>query len=131
MVPYPHRQVNLLKEHFKRKIDLSEAEAVMDIISAKGKTQARAALACHDGKISKEIFKVNKILVDCAAHLSAWADYPEEDIPQVDNENLGDNLNNAKLIVENLLKNYDAGMTLKEVLIQLLLVSLMLANQHL
>lgn len=97
----------------KGKMDLSEAEAVMDIISAKGKTQARAALACHDGKISKEIFKVNKILVDCAAHLSAWADYPEEDIPQVDNENLGDNLNNAKLIVENLLKNYDAGMTLK------------------
>jgi len=96
------------------KMDLSEAEAVMDIISAKGKNEARAALACLDGKISKEIFKVNDILVDCAAHLSAWADYPEEDIPQVDNENLLKSLNNAKEIVENLLKNYDAGMVHKK-----------------
>ena len=85
----------------------------MDIISAKGKTQARAALACREGKISKEIFKVNDILVSCAAHLSAWADYPEEDIPEVESSTLSKDLNNAKKIVENLLKNYDAGMVLK------------------
>ncbi len=96
------------------KIDLSEAEAVMDIISAKGKTEARAALACREGKISKEIFKINDILVTSAAHLSAWADYPEEDIPQVDSDNLKENLTNAKQLVENLLKNYDAGMVLKK-----------------
>lgn len=96
------------------KMDLSEAEAVMDIISAKGKTEARAALACREGKISKEIFKINDILVTSAAHLSAWADYPEEDIPQVDSDNLKENLTNAKQLVENLLKNYDAGMVLKK-----------------
>lgn len=96
------------------KMDLSEAEAVMDIISAKGKTEARAALACREGKISKEIFKINDILVTSAAHLSAWADYPEEDIPQVDNDNLKKNLTRAKELVENLLKNYDAGMVLKK-----------------
>lgn len=96
------------------KMDLSEAEAVMDIISAKGKTEARAALACREGKISKEIFKINDILVTSAAHLSAWADYPEEDIPQVDNDNLKKNLTKAKELVENLLKNYDAGMVLKK-----------------
>lgn len=96
------------------KMDLSEAEAVMDIISAKGKTEARAALACREGKISKEIFKINDILVNSAGHLSAWADYPEEDIPQVDNENLKNNLTTAKELVENLLKNYDAGMVLKK-----------------
>lgn len=96
------------------KMDLSEAEAVMDIISAKGKTEARAALACREGKISKEIFKINDILVTSAAHLSAWADYPEEDIPQVDSDNLKKNLTKAKKLVENLLKNYDAGMVLKK-----------------
>lgn len=96
------------------KMDLSEAEAVMDIISAKGKTEARVALACREGKISKEIFKINDILVTSAAHLSAWADYPEEDIPQVDNDNLKKNLTKAKELVENLLKNYDAGMVLKK-----------------
>lgn len=96
------------------KMDLSEAESVMDIISAKGKTEARAALACREGKISKEIFKINEILVNSAAHLSAWADYPEEDIPQVDNENLLNQLRKAKSLIEGLLKNYDAGMVLKK-----------------
>lgn len=96
------------------KMDLSEAEAVMDIISAKGKTESRTALACREGKISKEIFKINDLLVHCASHLSAWADYPEEDIPEVDNAVLRENLVKAKSLIENLLKNYDVGMIIKK-----------------
>lgn len=96
------------------KMDLSEAEAVMDIISAKGKTEARTALACREGKISKEIFKINSLLVNSAAHLSAWADYPEEDIPQVEDENLKKDLIAAREMIAGLLKNYDAGMILKK-----------------
>ena len=96
------------------KMDLSEAEAVMDIISAKGKTESRTALACREGKISKEIFKINDLLVHCASHLSAWADYPEEDIPEVDNTVLRENLVKAKSLIENLLKNYDVGMIIKK-----------------
>ena len=96
------------------KMDLSEAEAVMDIISAKGKTEARAALACMDGQISREIFRINDILVNCAAHLSAWADYPEEDIPEVNSDNLRNDLVNVKNMIEALLKNYDAGMVIKK-----------------
>lgn len=95
------------------KMDLSEAEAVMDIISAKGKTEATVALACREGKISKEINKINNILVNSAAHLSAWADYPEEDIPEVNNENLKNDLLNAKKMINSLLENYDAGMIIK------------------
>ncbi len=96
------------------KMDLSEAEAVMDIISAKGKTESRTALACREGKISKEIFKINDLLVNCASHLSAWADYPEEDIPEVNNAVLRENLVKAKSLIENLLKNYDVGMIIKK-----------------
>ena len=95
------------------KMDLSEAEAVMDIISAKGKTEARTALACREGNISREIFKINDLLVHCASHLSAWADHPEEDIPEVDSAVLKENLIKAKSLIENLLKNYDAGMIIK------------------
>ena len=96
------------------KMDLSEAEAVMDIISAKGKTEARAALACMDGQISREIFRINDVLVNCAAHLSAWADYPEEDIPEVNGDNLRNDLISVKDMIEALLKNYDAGMIIKK-----------------
>ena len=96
------------------KMDLSEAEAVMDIISAKGRTEARAALACMDGQISREIFRINDVLVSCAAHLSAWADYPEEDIPEVNSDNLRSDLSGIKNMIEALLKNYDAGMIIKK-----------------
>ena len=40
------------------KLDLAESEAVMDIIGAKGKSAARAALACKDGSVSKKIDSV-------------------------------------------------------------------------
>lgn len=96
------------------KMDLSEAEAVMDIISAKGITESRTALACREGKISREIFKINDLLVHSAAHLSAWADYPEEDIPEISTQTLKDNLLQAKSLIDNLLKNYDAGMIIKK-----------------
>ena len=59
------------------KLDLTEAESVMDIISAKGKNAARAALLCKEGRLSKKIDAVCESLINSAAHLSAWADYPE------------------------------------------------------
>ena len=63
------------------KMGLTEAEAVMDIISARGAQSARAALSCMEGRLRMRIDRVRDTLVNTAAHLSAWADYPEEDIP--------------------------------------------------
>lgn len=96
------------------KLDLTEAEAVMDIIGAKGASAARAALVCKEGSISKKIMAVKDTLVLSAAHLSAWADYPEEDIPQVSTENLNESIADCIVQVNELLKNYDAGKVIKE-----------------
>ena len=49
-----------------------------------------------------------------AAHLSAWADYPEDDIPQVQNESLVSSLSQCKSELENLLKTYDTGKIMRE-----------------
>lgn len=95
------------------KIDLTEAEAVMDIIGAKGKSSARAALSQKEGSLSKVINKCKNKIIDMAAHLSAWADYPEEDIPEISSENLYANINEVINLLNNLLKNYDAGMAVK------------------
>ena len=65
------------------KMGLTEAEAVMDIISARGAQSARAALSCMEGRLRMRIDRVRDTLVNTAAHLSAWADYPEEDISRV------------------------------------------------
>ena len=96
------------------KIDLTESEAVMDIISAKGRAAARSALNIKDGRLRKEIDEVKALLVDNAAHLSAWADYPEEDIPEVSESHLLESVSSAVEKLEKLLKGYDVGKVIKE-----------------
>lgn len=96
------------------KIDLAEAESVMDIISAKSKSAARTALCVKDGVLSNKINDVKNSLLSLAAHLSAWADYPEEDIAEVSVESILDVCNIAKTKLNRLLESYDCGQAVKE-----------------
>lgn len=96
------------------KMGLTEAEAVMDIISARGAQSARAALSCMEGRLRKRIDSVRDSLINTAAHLSAWADYPEEDIPEVDTDNLERTLEQCRSELAALLKSYDAGKIMRE-----------------
>lgn len=96
------------------KLDLTQAEAVMDIICAKSKDAAKAALSVKDGTLSQKINAVKDVLINKAAHLSAWADYPEEDISEVTFDELNDALNFAENELEKLLLSYDLGQTLKQ-----------------
>ena len=96
------------------KIGLTEAESVMQIISAQGEQAAKAALAGHDGALEKKIIKIRDLLIETAAHLSAWADYPEDDIPQVNPETLETTLLTAKTEIERLLSQFDAGRAIRE-----------------
>lgn len=96
------------------KMGLTEAEAVMDIISARGKQSAKAALSCMEGKLRQRIDGVRERLVYTAAHLSAWADYPEDDIPQVEDDNLTGVLQECADELQSLLKSYDAGKVMRE-----------------
>lgn len=96
------------------KLDLTEAEAVMDIINAKSKLSARAALSVKEGALSKRIGEVRSLLLDKAAHLNAWADYPEEDIPEVSEEELVSALSSAKTTLKQILESYDNGKILRD-----------------
>lgn len=96
------------------KTGLIEAEAVMNIISARGAQSARAALSCMDGQLRQRIDKVRLSLVNTAAHLSAWADYPEEDIPEVDTDHLTQTLETCRQELRSLLNSYDAGRVMRE-----------------
>ena len=77
------------------KIDLTEAEAVIDIISAKSRGAARSALCVKEGALRKKIDSVKNDLLSMAAHLSAWADYPEEDIAEVTADSVIETCDNA------------------------------------
>ncbi|MGN1131064.1 MAG: tRNA uridine-5-carboxymethylaminomethyl(34) synthesis GTPase MnmE [Ruminococcus sp.] len=96
------------------KIDLTEAEAVIDIISAKSKTAARTALCAKNGALWNRVESLKNSLVSTAAHLSAWADYPEEDIAEVDSDSLAETFSKALNDFHMLLSTYDAGQIIKE-----------------
>lgn len=96
------------------KMDLTKAEAVMDIISAKSQSAAKVALSVHEGALSKKINEVKDNLVMRAAHLCAWADYPEEDIEEIEYETLRASLVSNIEQLNLLLDNYDKGKVIRE-----------------
>ncbi len=96
------------------KKDLTEAEAVMSIISAQGEQAARAALNALDGALSKKIKEINDILIGLCAHLSAWVDYPDEEIEELGNDEISSSLRKAKNELETLLSRFDAGQAITE-----------------
>lgn len=96
------------------KLDLTEAESVMNIISAHGEQAANAALNALEGALSKKINDITNIFVSAAAHMSAWVDYPDDEIDDLDFNTLLPNYENAKDELENLLSRFDAGQAISQ-----------------
>lgn len=96
------------------KMSLTQAESIMDLISAQGEQASKAAFAVMEGALYKNIQNINQDLLSIVAHLGAWADYPEEDIPVVENQNILNSLNNANNVLDGLIKSFDCGQILKE-----------------
>ena len=86
------------------KLDLSEAESVMTLISAQGEQGANAAFN------SRKIEKINSSLLSLAAHIAAWVDYPDDEIEELGNNELYSTIYNAHLELCALLSNFDSGM---------------------
>lgn len=91
------------------KLDLSEAESVMNLISAQGKQAADAAYHALEGNLSKEIRAAADTLVAASAHMAAWADYPEEDVEELDYDVLLKNFKATYDELDRLVRNFDAG----------------------
>ena len=96
------------------KIGLTEAESVMQIISAQGLEAGKAAMAGRDGALERRIIQIREGLTTIAAHLDAWADYPDEDIPEVDGSGLQESLEHAAQELDRLLSQFEAGRVLRE-----------------
>ncbi len=91
------------------KMDLTGAESVMNIISAQGEEAEKIALGILEGGLFKEIKKISDKLLYDMALLSAWVDYPYEEIEELSSENLGGDIRFAVKSLEKLINNYDAG----------------------
>ena len=62
------------------KMDLTQSEAVMDLISARGEASARAAVAQLSGRLGREVEDLHGSAMTALAHLEAFIDFPEEGI---------------------------------------------------
>ena len=96
------------------KLDLTQAEAVMDIISAKGGNELKMAEALREGAAFRKARKCSDKLMKILGDLAAWADYPEDDIPEVEPETLMSELKEVRSELAALVENYDSGRILRE-----------------
>lgn len=96
------------------KIDLTQAEAVMDIISAKGERELKSAENIREGAAYKAVKKISAQLMNMLGSLAAWTDYPDEDIPEVEPQTLKNGLLNVREELFSLIKSYDSGRILRE-----------------
>lgn len=102
------------RAYLNGKMDLLQAEAVSHLITAQGDGALRVAIAAKDGALSTAIESVVETLLSQSAHLAAWADYPEEDLIEVDTAQLLAVLEQAAVQMQALLATWDRGKILRE-----------------
>lgn len=89
----------------------------MGLISASGEQARKAALAGSTGVLSRKIESIKQGLLEQAAHLAAWADFPEEDVPQVEEAALLEGIRQGEKALEELLQGFDRGRMYREGLV--------------
>ena len=96
------------------RIDLSQAEAVMDIIHGKTEKSISLSLEQLRGDLRDKIASFKKALLDVTAHVNVVLDYPEEGIDDPLPSNLRKNLENVYAEADRLISSYDKGKKIKE-----------------
>lgn len=91
------------------KIDLSEAESVMEIIGAKNEAALSLAECAREGKIGRDIEKITERLLYTAASLAAYSDFPDEDIEGLDEESFMSMLSECENNLVRLLSTFEGG----------------------
>ena len=96
------------------RIDLVEAEAIIDIINAKTEKEKKASLKQLEGYLSEEINKIKKEILSVMADIEASIDYPEYDIEEVTNNKILDMLKKARNELVTLENSFQNGKIIKE-----------------
>lgn len=96
------------------KMDLNQAENVMNIISADGKSQLKYANSLREGANFKKIKEISKKITSILGDLSAWADYPEDDVPMANPVEILSQTREILSSLENISISYDNGRIIRE-----------------
>jgi len=96
------------------RIDLTQAEAVIDLIRSKSDQAFSIALKQVEGTLSKKVTKLRQQLVELMAHIEVNIDYPEHDVEELTTIFIKDKCNSAIDDIEILLKTANQGKVLRE-----------------
>ena len=103
-----------LRAFLNGRIDLVQAEAVMDRIRAQTEAALRAASAAAGGALSRAIHEIRDTLADALARIEASVDFPEEDLPELVNEDLRQRLEGGLRRIRDLLTTAEKGRLIRE-----------------
>ncbi|WP_125154226.1 tRNA uridine-5-carboxymethylaminomethyl(34) synthesis GTPase MnmE [Clostridium rectalis] len=96
------------------RIDLSQAEAVIDIIRSKTELSMKSAVLQSGGKISEEINLLRNKLLQTIAHIEATVDFPEEDLEEITSNQVNKDLIEIMGEISRLLVTAEEGKILRE-----------------
>ena len=96
------------------RIDLTQAESVIDLINSKNDNEAKASINQLEGQLSKKIHEIKNKILDVMADIEANIDYPEYDIEQITNNKISVVLSEVKNDLVNLSNSFENGKILKE-----------------
>ena len=96
------------------KLDLTQAEGIMDLISAQTRLAIRAAHSQLEGTLGKRTTEARDDLLGVLAHLEAWIDFPDEDIDPETTVQLRSRIDTINCTIDSLLATADQGRVLRE-----------------
>lgn len=96
------------------KLDLTQAEGIMDLISAQTRLSLRAAHSQLEGTLGKRTIAARDELLEILAHLEAWIDFPDEDIDPQSAAQLRIRIEGILSTIDSLLATADQGRILRE-----------------
>ncbi len=91
------------------RIDLTQAEAVIDLIQSKTRRSLEMANLQREGRLGMEIRRIREDLLNLMALLEAGIDFPEEEVPEFSGDEVNRRLQDALERLDTLLRTYDAG----------------------
>ena len=96
------------------RIDLVQAESVIDIINAKSEKEVKTGIKQLEGLLSKEIAEIKQEIMDVMINIEVSIDYPEYDVEDVANAEITDMLDSVMKKLERLERSFDNGKVIKE-----------------
>ncbi|MFH1893299.1 MAG: tRNA uridine-5-carboxymethylaminomethyl(34) synthesis GTPase MnmE [Candidatus Zixiibacteriota bacterium] len=106
-----------LRAYLNGRLDLSQAEAVADLISARTESSHQVAMSQLEGNLSKRVNTLRDNLIKALSILEAYTDFPEEDINPAHLAQVTEAMQSADIDIRAMLATFETGRILKDGLV--------------